>query len=203
MIPGEGSGFLRSHAGQQTQSNERVQARTLCRLQDRRCLFKRQRPRWPPVPADRSVDQRRDNPAHQVLSLSLTNRTGRTVVRLLQSPRSVRGRHLVERTPHILCRQVGERNGADTRKQWPQRVTIGLDGLGSSARQPRFEPVGNCVGDRIAVPRPDPSIQLRVERFQLAFTSVLVVPLTFLRIRVPPGPWPRETTPRHRPSRPF
>ena len=96
-----------------------------------------------PLKPARSIHQGRDVPPDQILPLSVPQRPRQAVVRLLQRPGRMRGRHLRQRRPHILHGQLLQRDRADNGQQRPQRVPVDLDRLGRAARQALSQPVNS------------------------------------------------------------
>jgi len=112
----------------------------------------------------------------------------------------VRGRHLLQRRPHVLHGQLLQRNPPDNVSNGRSESRFRLDRLGGTPGQPFVEPVGHGLLHRVTLGGPQAGIQLRVQRLSLSLTSVRVWPLTFLRTHFPSAPKPSETTPRQRPE---
>ena len=113
----------------------------------------------------------------------------------------MRGRHFRQGGPHVLDGQIPQRDRPDKGEQRLQCVLVDLYRFGCAAGETLSQPVGHRLLDRVAVRSPDARVELRVHSsLSLSLTSVRVLPLTFLRIRLPSPANPSETTPRHRPA---
>ena len=88
---------------------------------------------------------------------------GEAVVRLLQRPGGVRGRHLGQRGPDVLDGQILQKDRPDDGKERSQRVPVNLDRLGGTPRKPLRQPVGNGLLHGVPLHRPDARVQLGVQ----------------------------------------
>jgi hypothetical protein len=90
-----------------------VQSRLLRRGEQRSRLLEHQRLRRTALLPVRSIDRRRNIPAHEILSLGMPDHPRQAIVRLLHCPRGVRARHLVQRHADIVSGQIVQRDRAD------------------------------------------------------------------------------------------
>ena len=133
-------------------------------------------------------------------ALGVANNLGKAVVRLLKRPGGMRGRHLRQRTPHILYGQVLQRDRPDHSQQWLQRVAVDLDRLGDTAGKAVSQPVVDGLRDRVPGDGSDASVELRVQLLKLVPDLSLGRPADLLTERFPSASKPSETTPRQRPA---
>jgi hypothetical protein len=159
----------RSHARQQRQDYVRLQARPLGRRHQRHRLLKGQRLGWPPAPLPlRRLDQRRDVPPHEIISLGVPDRPHQHVVRHLHRPR---------RDPHgkisqgLLDSSSGQLRQLDRAQLLAERLgdRVAVNGHGCRRQpvQPGLQPVIERVVHGVVSPRPDPVLGLLMELLEL------------------------------------
>lgn len=110
----------------------------------------------------RRVHERRDVAPDQILSLRVPDSPRQALVRLLHGARRMRRGHSPKCTPHVLSRQVVERDPADRPEQLFQRICINLDRFNDRPGRPSASH-SSAVCRTLPVHRTDSGVEFGVQ----------------------------------------